>query len=303
MVSTSALPEPRKSSAASEPRDPLALARTLSYQFALLSGELQARGGIRDRVYGILKDAYWLGSFFKECPDEYRRFKGDAYWLDVRQKPNDRNVMRSVLSFVMRANQQESLQNRACKYARVLECLHQQELLPDEVPQRLKDGGGIDAIYATLCRDARPPEGRWELPLSRTANGTGAVQGPLAEGEVGGDRDDGGLADEGQLRSVPLLTVANDSTDTLRGEIRPAGASKRGQLHGFPHKIILEVEMFEFELEEVLGAKRATICVNVEPKGNRRRRPVVAQFVFTSNRTDGPWPGRSTNNRDDDERR
>ena len=37
--------------------------------------------------------------------------------------------------------------------------------------------------------------------------------------------------------------------------------------------------MFEFELEEVLHAKRATICVKVEPPGNRRRRPVVAQFV------------------------
>jgi hypothetical protein len=43
--------------------------------------------------------------------------------------------------------------------------------------------------------------------------------------------------------------------------------------------------MFEFELEEVLHAKRATICVKVEPPGNRRWRPVIAQFVFTSNRT------------------
>ena len=65
----------------------------------------------------------------------------------------------------------------------------------------------------------------------------------------------------------------------------------------------MNVEMFEFELDQVLEAKRATICVNVEPKGNRRRRPVVAKLVYTSDRTDGPWPGRSILNRDDDERR
>ncbi len=59
--------------------------------------------------------------------------------------------------------------------------------------------------------------------------------------------------------------------------------------------------MFEFELEEVLHAKRATVCMSVEPPVNRGWRPVVAELVFTSNRTDGPWPGRSTTNRDEDE--
>jgi hypothetical protein len=37
-------------------------------------------------------------------------------------------------------------ENRAYKYARVLENLHQAEVVSDEVPQRLTDGGGIDAI-------------------------------------------------------------------------------------------------------------------------------------------------------------
>jgi hypothetical protein len=61
--------------------------------------------------------------------------------------------------------------------------------------------------------------------------------------------------------------------------------------------------MFEFELEEIPQAKRATIRVNVEPPDNRGSRPVLTKSVFTSKHADGPWPGRSTINRDDDERR
>ena len=46
----------------------------------------------------------------------------------------------------------EALQNRVCKYARVLEYFHQNDVISDEVPQRLSDGGGIDTIYAALFR-------------------------------------------------------------------------------------------------------------------------------------------------------
>ncbi len=146
MASTTTQPDPRKSFAASEPRDPLVLARTLADRFSALSGDLEGTGGILDRLYGFLQGNYLLGSFFKECPEEYQRFKDDEYWLDVRQKPND-----------MRSKDREALQNCAYKYARVLEHFHQKDFVSDEVPQRLKDGGGIDAIYATLCRAPGPP--------------------------------------------------------------------------------------------------------------------------------------------------
>ena len=99
MALTNALPEPRKPYVVSESRDPLVVVRSLAYQFGALSVELKAAVGIRDQLYhGILKDAYWIGTFFKECPDQYHRFKNDEYWRDVRRKPNDSNIMRSVLS-------------------------------------------------------------------------------------------------------------------------------------------------------------------------------------------------------------
>ena len=307
MASTSALPEPLKSSAASAPRDPLAIARTLAYQFALLTGERQAQGGIRDRVYGILKDAYWLGSFFMECPEAYQNFKDDDYWRDVRRKPNDSNIMRSVLSFVMRAKKQESLQNRACKYARVLEYLHEQELLPDEVPQRLKERG-IDAIYAMLCRNSRAREGQrdgLEEPIGappsapmtnlRTDDRTSdppefAAQAGLAGGDSDGVfpfSDDGG----NPCKPVRALAGANERAGTFSDKARRAATSKKGPLNRIDLKTTLLVEMFECRLDEIVHAKRATICVVVQPRDERGRVRVVAQSVKTSNTVEGPWPG------------
>jgi len=83
---------------------------------------------------------------------------------------------------------------------------------------------------------------------------------PSSEREIDGDGrpsddNDRTLADEGQRRSVPLLTAANDSSDTLRGEIRTTEASKRGQLRRGFRRFILEVEMFEFELRRGLARK------------------------------------------------
>jgi hypothetical protein len=90
--------------------------------------------------------------------------------------------MRSVLAYTIRVKGRgrEALQNRVYKYARVLEYFHRDGVVSDAVPQRLKDGGGIDAIYMALCRNTRRvqklgdglEEPMAALPLARTANGT-----------------------------------------------------------------------------------------------------------------------------------
>ena len=234
--------------------------------------------------------------------------------------------MRSVLAYTMRTKERGrgALQNRVYKYARVLEYFHRDDVISDEVPQRLKDGGGIDAIYAALCRDARPPEGRGsgseeplaELPLARTADGTtdGAAdtpavvaQGRMAAGAIDGNDcrlyDDGRQpADESQRKSVPLATAANDATNTLRGELQTARPSKRGRLNHIDLKTTLAIEMFEFELEEVLHAKRVMIRAIMGPPDDRGWVPVQAVTYLTSNSAEGPWPGWPARNNDDDER-
>ena len=261
-------PHPSKSSVTSEPRDPIEFARAPTQQFSALSADLQ--------LYSFLQGAFMLGAFYKERPEDYRRFTDDDYWRDVRQKPNARNIMRSVLAYTMRTKEpgREALQNRVYKYARALEYFYRHDVICDEIPQRLRDGGGIDAIYAAICRDAGSPEGRGtglreplaELPLGRAGEGTTdtpalAAEGPLADGEIDGDgclsSDDGRRQpDEGRRRSVLLTTAASDATDMLSDEVQPAGGSKRGALDRINLKTILAVEMFGVQLEEILRLKR-----------------------------------------------
>ena len=200
-ASTNSQLQLRELSMATEPQDPVALAIRLAEQFR----DLQS-AGIRDRLCMFLQGNYLLGFFFKQCPEEYQRFKDFPYWHDVRQKPNDRNVMRSVLTFTMDLKKQQALQNRACKYGRVLEHFYEEEVVPDEVSLRLKGGGGVDAIYAALCRGAKPPEGRSDgleepmadLPQDRTGDGTTDTRAVVAQGRVAaGEIDsDGCLSDE-----------------------------------------------------------------------------------------------------------
>jgi hypothetical protein len=115
------------------------LARTLVEQFST-----GLESGVRRPLYTFLQGNFLLGSFYKESPDEYRRFKNDEYWRDVPQKPNERNLMRSVLAYTMRTKERgrEKLQNRVYKYARVLDYFYQHEVISDEVPLRLKDAAG-----------------------------------------------------------------------------------------------------------------------------------------------------------------
>jgi hypothetical protein len=291
----------------SRPRDPLVLARTLADGFGPLAVELDAVGGIRDRLYAFLQDNYLLGSLFMECPEEYQRFKDEEYWRDAGQKPTDRNVMRSVLAFTMGTKNQKALQNRKCKYARVLEHFHHEEVLSNEIPQRLKDGGGIDAIYATLCHTPGPrdclEELVAELPLARTSNSTTndrmsdppgiSAQARLARSEIDDDAslfhiDDLRSIDRGLSQPVRALAGANERTDTFSDEVRYAAKSK--PRNRIDLKTTLAVEMFEYWLEEILHAKRATIRVVVEPPDERGLARVIALSVLTSKAVEGPWP-------------
>lgn len=167
-----------KTPAPSERRDPLELARTLTQQFSdFMSGQER-----RARLCSYIQGAFLLGSFYKESRDDYIRFTEDDYWRGVRPrpKPDGRNVFRSVLALTMRTKEpdRKAWQNRIYKWAPVLEYFYRIDVISDEVPQRLKDGGGIDAIYAALCRSKRLAKRGYDLeetiaalPLARTGDG------------------------------------------------------------------------------------------------------------------------------------
>ena len=113
MKSTNAPPGPPNLTETSELLEPIEFGRTLTQQYSALSADVAAFG-FRDRFFAFLQGNFQLGALFKEYPDAYRRFRKDDYWRDVPQKPNARNVMRSVLSFTMRTKEpgRKALQNR-----------------------------------------------------------------------------------------------------------------------------------------------------------------------------------------------
>ena len=284
-------------------------------EFSELSAYLDSARERRERLYLYLQGAYFLGFFYRRCPEEYRRFSDLDVWRGVPQKPKRHNVMRMVLAFTMGVigpGRDTLRKNRIYKYAPVLEYFFRKEVLSDDVPQLLKEGGGVDAIYASICRDARSSERRGdglgetagELPLACTADGAPDTYPRAAQsGYINGTGDlasgDGWqLAIEGGRTSGQALFFSSDAADTLTSALRPV---KRGPLNRIDLKTTLAVEQFASRLEGALHAKRLTIHAIVGEPDRRGWRQVQLVSVMTSNSLEGPWPGQTTIERNDDE--
>ena len=218
--------------------------------------------------------------------------------------------MRSVLAFTMGAigpGPDALRKNRIYKYAAALEYFFRKEVLPDDVPRLLKEGGGIDAIYVEACRDAKRSEDQGddlgetagELRLACTGDGTDT--NPRAAQSGDGDlpsADGRQLAIQGGGTSRQALFFSNHAADTLTGALRPA---KRGPLNRIDLETTLAVEKFASRLDAALHAKRLTIHAIVGAPDHRGWRQVQLVSVMTSNSLEGPWPGQTTIERDDDE--
>ena len=122
-------------------------------EFSELSAYLDSARERRERLYLYLQGAYFLGFFYRRCPEEYRRFSDLDVWRGVPQKPKRHNVMRMVLAFTMGVIGPGLRKNRIYKYAPVLEYFFRKEVLSDDVPRLLKEGGGVDAIYASITAE------------------------------------------------------------------------------------------------------------------------------------------------------
>ena len=196
--------------------------------------------------------------------------------------------------------------NRIYKYAAALEYFFRKEVLPDDVPRLLKEGGGIDAIYVEACRDAKRSEDRGD-DLGETAGALASLhrrrhrheptrrsirrrRPPLCRWPT--------TRHPGWGTSRQALFFSNHAADTLTGALRPA---KRGPLNRIDLETTLAVEKFASRLDAALHAKRLTIHAIVGAPDHRGWRQVQLVSVMTSNSLEGPWPGQTTIERDDDE--
>jgi hypothetical protein len=98
-----------------------------------------------------LEKSYRLGLLYYDNMDNYRVFQNHEYFRDIRQKPNEHNIMRSVLKFTMQAKGNQQRLFRLYKRAPVLEQFYAEGVIPDHVAALLKERGGVDFIYDQLC--------------------------------------------------------------------------------------------------------------------------------------------------------
>jgi hypothetical protein len=153
--------QPRKavSPAKKEEEDLLDAVRRVAQNFERLSKEYAEEvEGYRVELYNLAEDCYGIGLEFMNDLDEYRRFKADPFWADVRQKPKDDKIMKAVLAYAMKAKSRP-LQNRVSKTAAILEFLAKQQVDTNEVAERIHAGGGIEAMYRSLSPNRKMTAG------------------------------------------------------------------------------------------------------------------------------------------------
>ncbi len=232
----------------------------------------------------------------KHDPVELERFKADPYWHGFHQPANEHNLMRSVLTYNMQSKHDEPIQTLNYKYTKVLVSFYAENVVPDNVAQRLKDGGGIYFIYTQLCKseklrseriatetqsndvDATPAE----ILASDTSNGATDDEPPDAnEEEMRAGSEDCGImgtpiilnsnmvTDDQILPPVPAMRrAANAQTDEVKREISIA-QPKQGPLNRVDLKKELIVEFLPEEIDKILASGGGEIAFSLMPCDER----------------------------------
>ena len=125
-----------------------AKAAAQSFQILLID-YAEAKEGYRTKLYDFAAHCYKVGLGFMNDLDQFDLFKADAFWADARQKPKNDKIMKAVVTFAMNAKSMR-LPSRVSKTAKVLESLAEQKINVNVVATHLKDGGGIEKMYAAL---------------------------------------------------------------------------------------------------------------------------------------------------------
>lgn len=256
-----------------------------------------ATDGYRAKLYEFAERCYEVGVGFKDRLDVFARFKENSFWDGARQKPKDDKVMKAVVMFAMKAMSKHHM-SRVTKTASVLESLAKQGVKATEVANRLKEGGGIEKMYAALSPNrnnkARVPD---DLEM-------------LVPGLAEGDQEDGGAEDEETSEGTPAgdgdwPAVVKDSdlnADLLDDPIGKSPAMPRGATGGptitdfggiasppkhqslraifDPNKhLLIDMSTSGVSIEEALNMGELRIMAVVQPADDSGYRAVKADTV------------------------
>jgi hypothetical protein len=112
-----------------------------------------AADGQRLQLYKYAQRCFQVGLDFINDLNEFKRFMSDDFWINVRQKPKDDQIMKAVLTFTMNARTSRQ-QTKVTKLAKILVHLTEDQMAVGQVANYLKENGGIAGLYSQLTGDA-----------------------------------------------------------------------------------------------------------------------------------------------------
>jgi hypothetical protein len=276
-------------------RDLVAEVQQLAKSFTTLRLQFkQSQEKYRDGLYKFAAECYSSGRRLINDRVECERFWRQPFWKGVHKAPKRDEVMKAVMMVAMDTNSRPYLRKRAEKTGKVLQSFSEDEVEPDEVVERLKEGGGIEKMY----RERAEPGGNTPIPddldLLKPAppedddNQPGDADEEQAENSE--EETDEGWGDsplsakeasESDHRSeqAPSRAVSDSITITdFGGQATPPTAPPLGKR--FDPDKHLAVEMDPSTLAWVLGAKqRILIEAVVGPSDEWGWRSVKAENV------------------------
>ena len=284
--------------------------------FAQISkGYVEATEGYRAKLYVFAARCYKIGVGFKGRLDVFERFKKDKFWDDARQKPKDDKVMKAVVTFAMKAKSRHLL-SRVSKTASVLETLAEQGVKPSDVAKRLKDGGGIEKMYAALSpnrnSNAHVPDDVEMLDprLAEDDGDAGGAEGEVTSADTPPSDEDWFQATEGsdvnadhpkdligEPPAMPRASKGEPVVTEFEGQTAPRRTPQPSGPFNPERDLIVDFSEVLFSPKEALAMGRLIIFAEVRAPDETGWTPVIAISVRPAHERPDLWPDA----RDDDD--
>ena len=129
-------------------KDPVGLARTVAKEYRAMED------GHHAQLRAFLGRAYHVYRLFQQAPGAYEELKQDPFWENSRQKPKGLTTSKWVLLYLMRAETRNA-RTRASTYAKILNGFARKKVRADQVPERIKALGGVEAAYDHFLAEER----------------------------------------------------------------------------------------------------------------------------------------------------
>ncbi len=200
-----------------EDADPVGLARMVADEYQAMED------GHHAQLRAFLRRAYHVYRLFQQFPGAYEQLKREPFWECSRQKPRDLTTSKHVLLFVMRA-ETPNVRTRASKYAKIVDGLARERVGVNQVPERIKALGGVEAAYAHFLAAERGLQITVDADDEATED-----ERPLIPRKAGLRAARGGNADKVQSESFDLerCLIVELEPDALEA-ILDAGTTQEG---------------------------------------------------------------------------